>query len=413
MRGLGVIAIVCVSLGVTAGIAACAGGQEPDNSGGFTGPGDDGGAGAEGSVSAGEGGSSTMNAEGGGAGSEAGASGGEGGAVLPEGGGGTAAIPCGSAFCRADETCISNTCALPTCTGPTVPGDYATISAALTALSNTGTDVTICLKAQTYSGSAFSITDPGTHQKAFNLVGVSSDATIIQGTVTLGTGFANANITGVTIDGQGGVGLSQTATTTTNLTLTASRLRGANGAYLQNMNSTVTFDGVDMMPTTSTQMAMYAYASGTNVPAHLTIKNSYLHDSTMCIETNNIQTTDLDNNTFLNCAGALYGAGTGSAFNYYNNIIAKSSATAINIQSGVNVAHGNNALWGNMTNYAGMAVAGTGYVTNDCMLDSHSPPGLGAGSPCRTAGDTMHAPTVDYYDVNRGTKADIGAVQSP
>jgi hypothetical protein len=405
-------AIVCFSLGATAAIAACAGGQEPDNSGGFTGPGDDGGV-AEGAAQAGEGGS-TQNAEGGGASSEGGGGGGaDGSALLPEGGGGTAAIPCGSAFCRADETCISNTCALPTCTGPTVPGDYASISAAITALSNTGTDVTICLKAQTYSGSAFSITDTGAHQKAFKLVGVSSDATIIQGTVTLGTGFANASITGVTIDGQGAVGLSQTTTTTTNLTLLASRLRGANGAYLQNLNSTVTFDGVDMAPTTSTQMAMYAYASGNNVPAHLIIKNSYVHDSTMCIETNNIQATDLTNNTFLNCAGALYGAGTGSAFNYYNNIIAKSSATAINIQSGVNVAHGNNALWGNMTNYAGMAVAGTGYVTSDCNLDSHSPPGLGAGSPCKTAGDMMHAPAVDYYDVNRGTKADIGAVQSP
>lgn len=360
--------------------------------------------GGEGGAANGEGG----GGKGGGGGGSQG--GGEGGAGADGGGGGSAAVPCGTTFCRADQTCSGNVCQAAACAGPSVPGDYATIAAAITALSNAGTDVTICLKAQTYPSSTFTISDSGNHQKNFKLVGVSADATIIQGAVTLGTGFATATISGVTIDGQNSYAL-QASNVQTAFTLTGSRLRGSSTTSLYNFG-TITFDGVDVQPSQNSGYAIEVSAQNASNASHFILKNSYVHDAAYCVYASSVQTVDVVNNTLLNCQNGIYGSG-GGALNYWNNVIAKNTANGVNIQSPVTVTHGNNALWGNMTNYAGLAVAGTGYVTSDCNLDTHSPPILGAGSPCKHAGDTMHAPTVDYYDVTRNAPVDIGAVETP
>jgi hypothetical protein len=361
----------------------------------------------QGGTKAGEGGASSGQGEGGAGG------GGEGGAGpgVDGGGGGTAAVPCGTSFCRADQTCSGNVCQASACAGPSVPGDYATISAAITALANTGTDVTICLKAQTYPSSTFAIADSANHQKSFKLVGVSADATIIQGSVTLGTGFASASISNVTIDGGQSSYALQASSASTTFTLTASRLRGSSVTSLYNFG-TITFDGVDVQPAQNNGYAIQISAPSGSSASHFVLKNSYLHDCAYGVYASSVQTVDVMNNTILNCQNGIYGGGSGT-LNYWNNVIAKSMGNGVNIQSPVTVTHGNNALWGNMTNYAGLAVAGAGYVTSDCNLDTHSPPAPGAGSPCKHAGDVTHAPAVDYYDVTRSSPVDIGAVETP
>ena len=75
-------------------------------------------------------------------------------------------------------------------------------------------------------------------------------------------------------------------------------------------------------------------------------------------------------------------------------------------------AHDHNALFGNMTNFSGSAVADPNGLREDCNLDMGSPPGLQSGSPCRGAGDPMLAPDHDFYGDPRGATPDIGALQN-
>ena len=91
------------------------------------------------------------------------------------------------------------------------------------------------------------------------------------------------------------------------------------------------------------------------------------------------------------------------------------SSVAVNVTSGMTaVTHSNNALFGNTTNYSGVAVAGAAYVTADCQLDtSAGVPQTKAGSPCRGVGKVEGAPPVDYWNASRGPKIDLGAVQGP
>src|SRR5437870_1615640 len=62
----------------------------------------------------------------------------------PDAGGSDAAMsdgrtPCGMVFCRTDQKCSSGACTTP-CNGANMPGDFATIQAALQALANSQAD---------------------------------------------------------------------------------------------------------------------------------------------------------------------------------------------------------------------------------------------------------------------------------
>jgi hypothetical protein len=97
---------------------------------------------------------------------------------------------------------------------------------------------------------------------------------------------------------------------------------------------------------------------------------------------------------------------------FFNNLF-DDNQTAIDLQKTIPAANfGNSALWGNTTNYSGLATAGSGYVTANPMLDtSLTPPGLEPESPCWGAGSATYAPPTDYWGVPRGTSVAIGAVQ--
>ena len=131
-------------------------------------------------------------------------------------------------------------------------------------------------------------------------------------------------------------------------------------------------------------------------------------------------TITLTNNTFANNGTAINlspnsPAPGGGSFDvqYFNNIIANNTL-GVTINSNVHILkHGNDALWGNTTNYSGLAADGPGTVKADLMLDNSTvPPGLLPGSPCRGAGSVTEAAATDFYGRARGTSIDIGAVQS-
>ena len=80
---------------------------------------------------------------------------GGGGGAQPDAGGEPAGalVPCGAVFCREGATCVSGACELPSCTGYRVPGDFATVQAAATAVGPGGG--TICVGAGTFEEDVF------------------------------------------------------------------------------------------------------------------------------------------------------------------------------------------------------------------------------------------------------------------
>ena len=110
--------------------------------------------------------------------------------VLPDGGPiATARVACGGTFCRADQACTAGRCAFA-CAGTQVPGDYATLANAISALSPTGG--TICLKAETY---AESVSITGTAGKSLTIIGTNAADTKV-GTITVGTGYDTVTVRG-------------------------------------------------------------------------------------------------------------------------------------------------------------------------------------------------------------------------
>jgi hypothetical protein len=131
------------------------------------------------------------------------------------------------------------------------------------------------------------------------------------------------------------------------------------------------------------------------------------------------------NNTLVGCMRGIYAPTqldpAGSPIHdvlIENNIVANHSIVGIShesfgtMNSQTTFVTGNNALWGNTTNYDGGAIDGPGYVKQDCAI-SGTPPAPGAGSPCLGAGDATSAPDHDYFGHARTAPVDIGAVEVP
>lgn len=331
-----------------------------------------------------------------------------------------AAPSCGGQMCRDDQSCVAGSCTFD-CAGARVPGDYATISGAIGALVHEPGAV-ICLAAQTYDEDDLTIT--GDH---LTLVGAGADRTTIttaHDVRTLGT----ATIKGVTFSHEvtvDGVGADTTAIAT----------RFAGGLRIQReqiapgpAGASATLDGCDI----AGGILMFD-PGGTEWQGDLAldVRDSYIHDGAeRCLggyltESSADLTITAIGNTIARCAtgidisvGAHFSATTVATLAFYNNIITGMTTTGIALdvgaaRSGSTVDTGHDALWGNAANYAGSAIAGPGYVTADCLLDGANPPGLGAASPCRAAGDPTHTTPTDYWGRPRPSPPDIGAIQMP
>ncbi|MDC3980525.1 hypothetical protein [Polyangium jinanense] len=372
-----------------------------------------GGQGGEGGGQGGEGGG--QGGEGGGQGGEGGGQGGEGGGQGGEGGGQGGACP--DPTCRADQACVAGECEF-TCDGVSVPGDYATIQSAVSALEQLGG--TICVKPGTYTED---VTIDNLHTSLLTIRGAAADKVTLQGHVKVGAGL--------TPDGEGLV--FEGITVTDGLRVTAYPPVVIRACTLQGMTTpgldivivqsavheTVTVDGCDI--SSAQQGALRVQSDGTTgmgVVAKVT--NSYLHDSaigaeivatTCCSNSGKVTRVSLTNNTITN-----NGTGINTYFflqtlelGYFNNLI-RGNDVGVDLYAGTAATFGNNALSGNTTNYAGSAVPGPGYVTADPLLTASVPPAPGEGSPLLDKADPAKAPPLDFWAKPR-TNPDIGAVE--
>ncbi|MGH7283013.1 MAG: hypothetical protein ACRELY_15930 [Polyangiaceae bacterium] len=346
------------------------------------------------------------------------------GGILPDGGGGTlddgsaptSRITCGSSFCRGDQSCVSSSCQY-TCTGTQVPGDYATIQAAINATINGGNDVTICLKSQTY-GENVSITGSVTTPKKVTIQGISAGSTTITSLSASGAPFSALSVRGVAFTSN-----VEVSSATAPVEFVGDKLASSSSYALYDYAaSDVTVDGCDLSASTS-EYAIYFYGYYNGPAQKLTVKNSYLHDSgygayisTGSYSSSSIATISFVNDTFNNDNTSIYTYGSGMplALTYANDLIVNSKTYGVDQEaSNETITTKDNALFGNANNYAGSAVDGAGYVKDDVKLDtSQSPPGLSAGSPARATADSSMSPPVDFWDVARPTSPDIGAVQN-
>jgi len=331
-----------------------------------------------------------------------------------DGGTDATTIPlCGGVRCRAEQKCVKDLCTF-SCTGVTVPGDYASITSAVTAMSSTGG--TICL-----GESTFKETVSITGSKPMTIIGASNDRSIVSRIqVSGGAGTFVLKGIGVT-DG--------VQTDSTNLQLVGVKLTPSllsrHGVTVRSVNSTtftVTVDGCDIAPTkgySGIYLTDSTYGQWT-----LNVWNTWIHGAKAGVDIyhyvgpGTTPLVKLVNDTFTENDTAIQTtrsstSGTGNISLTYVNDLIVSNGVGINIGSGTTFTHRNNALFGNTTNYAGAATPGTGYVTTDPLMNEFStPPGLKPGSPCRGAADPLAAPEVDYWGITRSLKFDIGAVQT-
>jgi hypothetical protein len=347
----------------------------------------------------------------------------DGAVVTPKGDGGflgdgaapISRLSCGSSYCRGDQTCNAGSCE-NACVGTNVPGDYATIQAALNAELNSGNDVTICLKAQTYNENV-SISGTVTTPKAVHIIGVSAASTTVTELVAGGSGFSSLEVRGITFST-----MIETSATTAPVQFIGDKIAASSYAFYDYGSTDVTLDGCDLSSTSN--YAVYFTGNYSGPAQKLTVKNSYLHDSSygayLTVNSyysgSTAATISLVNDTFDNDNVAIYTGGSSQPLNvtYANDLILNSKTTGIDQEATQEtITTKDNALFGNVNNYAGTAVDGPGYVKADVKLDtSQTPPGLSSGSPARQAADSTMAPSNDYWDVARSSPPDIGAIQN-
>jgi hypothetical protein len=328
-------------------------------------------------------------------------------------------VTCGQKTCYSGQVCASGSCAFTGCVGTQVPGDYASLSAALTALGSIGG--TICLGPQAFYES-ISYSAPA----AFTIQGVSPSQTSVD-TISVSQPVK------LTLRGLG-ISLMNLENASGQIAITDALLGSASSGS-QSVNASLgagsldlRLDGVEIIgtPAASGRNAsggIYVQQlAGTTFTAH--IVSSYFHGAAMGViysgtsntpEPTAISTVVIENNTFDGLVAGLVFDHTPAqaSISYFNNLFVN-DGTAIQATWMTGLQHGNNALFGNTTNYAGAAVDGPGYLKADPSLDrATTPPTLANGSPCRGAGDAAHAAGDDYWGRPRPGKVDIGATQSP
>jgi hypothetical protein len=319
-------------------------------------------------------------------------------------------ISCGGGYCRSDQSCVQDKCVF-SCAGTNVPGDYATLSSAVTALAATGTDATICLGAQSNLTSTL-IEDPGAHGKSLRIVGVSQDQTKL-GSIEVRSGFSKVTLVGFAVaSGLSVVGVGET-------NLLAMRIASQATALKLGRPSTATPSVIDVdgceITSTSTPGFVVNIENNYAKPFSVALKNSYIHGAGYGIYAGGPGATSLSivNNTIMGSnLGLTLSPASTSSITYANNIVAGHAVYGVSLSAGLSATHTNNALFGNTNNYAGLATDGPGYVKQDCQLETvGGMPQPKAGSPCLAAADPAKAPATDFWNAPRPANATIGAVE--
>lgn len=322
-------------------------------------------------------------------------------------------VSCAGTLCRSDQTCEQGVCTFA-CTGTRVPGDYATLSEAVSALAAAGNDATICFSGQT--GQSVIVTDSAEHNKALRVIGVSAEKTSL-GDLRVAGGFSDVSLVGFTVQVLAIHDAKKVSLRGVRISGTSQALTLRQSSYKPGQVAEIDIDGCDISSSTSGRAinidSVYAY------PWTISLSNSWVHGGDFGIFLSSSSDSKLSlsiiNNTITGSKTGIYLAGSSlSTITYANNILANHTSAAVNVAGGTTVVHANNALFGNASNYTNLAVDGAGYVKQDCMLDtSGRVPELKPGSPCRGAADASKAPPSDFWNAPRKAPVDLGAVESP
>jgi hypothetical protein len=305
-------------------------------------------------------------------------------------------VACGGGYCRADEQCSNGACVV-TCKGSTVPGDYATLGEALTAL--TQTDATICLAAQTYDETASAYSTQG---KALTIIGPPA-AKVTSLSVA-------GDYSSVTLRGFSATMLQFGATSSVDVI----GVRASTVLVENAQKGAMLFDGCDLGDASH----MYGLQVQPGPGVSISVQNTWIHAASSCgvyfyaYPQATGSSLSLVSDTFVGNVTAIdFETASGSTLTYANDIIANNTGVAVYLSGVSSPTHDNNLVYGNATNYGGTAVDGVGYVKADPMLDNGTPPAPKSGSPARGAADAAKAPKTDYWGSVRGGAPDLGAVQ--
>jgi hypothetical protein len=359
--------------------------------------------------------------------------GGDGSATIDSGG-----ATCGATVCRGGQVCVSGSCQFQGCSGAHVPGDYASVQSAVTALKNVGG--TICITGS-YAEDV-SITMSG---KDLTLMGSSASTASVRSVKVTGgdSGAATLTIEGLAVT-SGGVAAAFTgaldivdcdieapAGTASLSVMSLGYIPGLSSSAPQ-LDVSIRYSKVASPGTNETCIDADSIHSllvdGVDVSCTLvgiyigslpaaTVENSFVHASIVGVSLY-LGPANVVNNTFVgNQRGLITGNGGGGAVSlgYYDNLFV-SNGTAVDLEAqgtAVVTNFGTNAFWQNTAKFNGTAIEGAGDVNADPLLDQAAPPGLMSASPCIGAADPAHAAATDFYGRSRGTKPDIGAVQGP
>lgn len=383
---------------------------------------------------------------------------------------------CGGIVCRDGAVCVAGACER-TCTGAAVPGDYATLQGAVSALAATGG--TICLAPGDYA--EYVRVPPSV--APMHIVGVSAAKTSIQHLELATHGSlrgvkvrqgvvvrpmspsdypgTSLEIVGCNLTYEDAVDTNGNradvpallfartyprdaaqATAKAPVAIRGTRIASetTGGAIFLDGPAALelTLDGVDLSARYGTALAIAPYATPFAPSAELrvAIMSSYIHHSARGVASfaagvvgSNLLAVEARNNTFLGVSGvALRVATPLAAVQHFGNLFVE-NGTAVDM-AWVNVAgasepedlrapdvvgHGHDLFFGNTTKLAGAALLGASDMDVNPLLGAapQGPPPLLPTSPARGAGETRGAPATDYWGRPRVGRNDIGAMQDP
>ncbi|MBP9088342.1 MAG: right-handed parallel beta-helix repeat-containing protein [Kofleriaceae bacterium] len=341
---------------------------------------------------------------------------------VADAGPGPGPVSCGSNTCRNDQTCEQGECRF-SCVGTSVPGDYATLQSAVNALVGVDNDVTICLTASDYNETV-QLTASRASNKTLTIIGRGMDATTLQGSLEFHNGWRQITLRGFNIsspanrNGSSALGLyGYTQSTTPSANLVAMKLSGDLGMYVSGKFN-VSLDGCDVQ---AGHDAIYIInTTGNTIPINAHITNSYIHNAEVALSSSPGPTgTAMLSVINTLVADVQYGIALTSRTQttLVNNLLTGASTEMLRWDGSSTVTSHHNALWNNVTNYAGAAVEGANTIKTDCLLDRLARiPTLKPGSPCRNAGSAAEAPLHDFWFSARMpsvTPPDIGPIEVP
>lgn len=332
-------------------------------------------------------------------------------------------IACGNTTCRNDQACEQGQCIFA-CVGTTVPGDYATLQSAVSALAGVDRDATICLTAPTYNETVL-IQTARPFSKTLTIMGRGMDATTFNGMIEFSSGWSELTMRGFSINtghlddtsvGFHALGLyGLSSNTTPKANLIAMKLAGYRGLHIAG-SFDVSVDGCDV------RGGSYAINISNNrtTPTSAQIVNSYLHSSRTALGSaagpNSTNVLRLINNLLDDVDVGVYLTGRNNT-TIVNNLLTGARGEMLWWDTSSMVSSHHNALWNNVTNYAGSAVEGAATIKTDCQLDRMARiPTLRPSSPCRNAGSAAEAPLHDFWFSARTpntTPPDLGPVEVP